>query len=61
MKKVKEKNRTSTEINGSIIKGLNQALVHAKGNKLSVVEHKMSILPLTSYKKNEIKVIRKNK
>lgn len=67
MKKIKKQltglrgspSRRQANISSSIIKGLNQALAHAKGNKLSVVEHKMSIMPLTSYKKDEIKIIRK--
>ena len=67
MKKIKKQvtglggspSRRQANVSSSIIKGLNQALAHAKGNKLSVVEHKISIMPFTSYKKDEIKIIRK--
>lgn len=60
MKKAKEKSRTSKEISSSIIRGLNQALAHSKGDKSNIVsERKHSISPLPNYKSDEIKIIRK--
>lgn len=60
MKTKKEVIRTSKEVSGSIIKGLNQAIEHSLGDKSNVVsEHKYLISPLPTYKSEEIKAIRK--
>ncbi|HMV41708.1 MAG TPA: helix-turn-helix domain-containing protein [Leptospiraceae bacterium] len=59
MKKVITKNKSSREVTASILRGLNQAVAHAKGNKKQSVEHRFSILPLANYQKEEIKIIRK--
>jgi putative transcriptional regulator len=60
MKETKENSRTKKEISSSIIRGLNQALAHSKGDKsYTLSERKHSISPLPNYKSEEIKIIRK--
>lgn len=59
MKSLKDKIRTPTKVTSSILKGLNQALAHSKGDISFVANAKtVSISPLPNYGKKEIKNIR---